>query len=416
MRFDDPGFSSVKPGPYKNESSHVFFDDARRLKLIREHGGSMNSESNINFGEQRQVFDSLPEPGFKQAENFERKTLDSSYSCIPQYSNPYSDFIRESSFNVQDLGVETNGQQHRKRHLEQKQIGHAQADGSLNPKNSYGTSLPVVRQNQHFIGKHEFHEKNEVQRHLGSMHNHYDMCSNRHGGSYQVYNDQAPLPQTPRPRLSEAVVSPSPSRSSVSSIPAPMSSSAVGTSMYLSPPETRSTFHPRKEHMHGSPGYGSEAFQETRQVPTSAFVARSEVVPSLSQSPEKHRVFDASDIIKPPHRATRPDHIVIILRGLPGSGKSYLAKILRDLEVEHGGSAPRIHSMDDYFMTEVEREEAGDISKSSGSVRGKRQLTKTVMEYCFEAEMEEAYRSSMLKAFKKTLDEGDFSFVIAIRL
>lgn len=40
---------------------------------------------------------------------------------------------------------------------------------------------------------------------------------------------------------------------------------------------------------------------------------------------------------------------------LSGSGKSYLAKMLRDLEVENSGSAPRIHSMDDYFMTEVER-------------------------------------------------------------
>lgn len=38
-----------------------------------------------------------------------------------------------------------------------------------------------------------------------------------------------------------------------------------------------------------------------------------------------------------------------------GSGKSYLAKLLRDMEVENGGTAPRIHSMDDYFMTEVEK-------------------------------------------------------------
>lgn len=40
---------------------------------------------------------------------------------------------------------------------------------------------------------------------------------------------------------------------------------------------------------------------------------------------------------------------------MPGSGKSYLAKMLRDLEVENGGSAPRIYSIDDYFMTEVEK-------------------------------------------------------------
>lgn len=38
-----------------------------------------------------------------------------------------------------------------------------------------------------------------------------------------------------------------------------------------------------------------------------------------------------------------------------GSGKSYLAKVLRDIEIENGGEAPRIHSMDDYFITEVEK-------------------------------------------------------------
>lgn len=38
-----------------------------------------------------------------------------------------------------------------------------------------------------------------------------------------------------------------------------------------------------------------------------------------------------------------------------GSGKSYMAKFLRDIEVENGGVAPRIHSMDEYFMTEVEK-------------------------------------------------------------
>ena len=40
---------------------------------------------------------------------------------------------------------------------------------------------------------------------------------------------------------------------------------------------------------------------------------------------------------------------------MTGSGKSYLAKALRDIEVMNGGSVPRIHSMDDYFMIEVEK-------------------------------------------------------------
>lgn len=32
-----------------------------------------------------------------------------------------------------------------------------------------------------------------------------------------------------------------------------------------------------------------------------------------------------------------------------------MAKMLRDVEVENGGDAPRIHSMDDYFMAEVDK-------------------------------------------------------------
>lgn len=34
------------------------------------------------------------------------------------------------------------------------------------------------------------------------------------------------------------------------------------------------------------------------------------------------------------------------------------------------------------------------------------------MEYDYEPEMEETYRSGMLKAFKKTLDDGFFPFII----
>ncbi|XP_062218556.1 uncharacterized protein LOC133918617 isoform X2 [Phragmites australis] len=127
----------------------------------------------------------------------------------------------------------------------------------------------------------------------------------------------------------------------------------------------------------------------------------------------KVTIINACDLFKQPLRSSRPDHIVIILRGLPGSGKSYLAKALRDLEVENGANAPRIHSMDDYFMIEVEKKvEDSEGSKSSSASKGRRRLTKKVIEYCYEPEMEETYRSSMLKAFKKTLDEGNFTFVI----
>ncbi|KAJ4826874.1 hypothetical protein Tsubulata_032453 [Turnera subulata] len=144
---------------------------------------------------------------------------------------------------------------------------------------------------------------------------------------------------------------------------------------------------------------GSVSEQSTSQ----AFVAK-------QLSPEKPAVINGTRLFRHPNRATRPEHIVIILRGLPGSGKSYLARLLRDLEVENGCDAPRIHSMDDYFMTEVEKVEEND--KSSSSARGKKRSVKKVMEYCYEPEMEEAYRESMLKAFKKTLEDGNFKIVI----
>lgn len=43
------------------------------------------------------------------------------------------------------------------------------------------------------------------------------------------------------------------------------------------------------------------------------------------------------------------------MRGPPGSGKSFVARIIKDKESEMNGSA-RILSIDDYFTTEVDEE------------------------------------------------------------
>ena len=40
------------------------------------------------------------------------------------------------------------------------------------------------------------------------------------------------------------------------------------------------------------------------------------------------------------------------MRGLPGSGKSRLARLIRELEKEAGAPAPRLLSLDDYFEGE----------------------------------------------------------------
>ena len=61
-------------------------------------------------------------------------------------------------------------------------------------------------------------------------------------------------------------------------------------------------------------------------------------------------VLDTADLFCAPGRHRRPKRIAIIMRGLPGSGKSWLARRLRELELKNRAEAPRIHAIDDYFV------------------------------------------------------------------
>ena len=85
-------------------------------------------------------------------------------------------------------------------------------------------------------------------------------------------------------------------------------------------------------------------------------------------------------------RRSRPPKMVIILRGVPGSGKSHLAKLVKNREMEAGGEKMRTMCLDDYF----------DVDGV----------------YEYEPEMEESYRASFLKSFKKTVDGNLFSFIL----
>lgn len=76
------------------------------------------------------------------------------------------------------------------------------------------------------------------------------------------------------------------------------------------------------------------------------------------------------------------------MRGPPGSGKSFVAKAIKDKESEMNGSA-RILSIDDYFRAEADEES-----------------------YEYQAEMEEKYMQFLMKSFKKTLSDGFFELVI----
>ncbi|XP_058611448.1 LOW QUALITY PROTEIN: YLP motif-containing protein 1 [Onychostoma macrolepis] len=167
----------------------------------------------------------------------------------------------------------------------------------------------------------------------------------------------------------------------------------------------RSSYERSLEHYdHGSSSYGSDrrSYPDERPPPPTSLPPSAPVAPPRVE--KKPETKNAEDILKPPGRSARPDRIVVIMRGLPGSGKSHVAKLIRDKEVECGGAPPRVLGLDDYFMTEVEK-----VEKDPDS--GKRVKTK-VLEYEYEPEMEDTYRSSMLKTFKKTLDDGFFPFII----
>ncbi|CAL8313016.1 unnamed protein product [Lota lota] len=156
-------------------------------------------------------------------------------------------------------------------------------------------------------------------------------------------------------------------------------------------------------------GHRASPYGERRGFPEERGPGPASSLPPPPQPPpqraeKKPETKNVDDLLKPPGRMSRPERIVIIMRGLPGSGKSHVAKLIRDKEVECGGAPPRVLVLDDYFMTEVEK-----VEKDPDTGR---RVKNKVLEYEYEPEMEDTYRSSLLKTFKKTLDDGFFPFII----
>eukprot|EP01121_Diplochlamys_sp_Union-15-3_P008172 TRINITY_DN2150_c0_g1_i2.p1 TRINITY_DN2150_c0_g1~~TRINITY_DN2150_c0_g1_i2.p1 ORF type:complete len:390 (+),score=76.01 TRINITY_DN2150_c0_g1_i2:55-1224(+) len=118
--------------------------------------------------------------------------------------------------------------------------------------------------------------------------------------------------------------------------------------------------------------------------------------------PEPPEEVDAAWLFK--KDSQRPSKIVIIMRGLPGSGKTYMTNLFKNLEMKFFSNTSRINSIDDYFMEEVEKE----VVDPETNVKVK---TK-VMEYKYEEDQLEAYSKSALKSFEKTITQGFFSFII----
>jgi YLP motif-containing protein 1 len=119
-----------------------------------------------------------------------------------------------------------------------------------------------------------------------------------------------------------------------------------------------------------------------------------------ARPPSPPKPLDLSQMLLAPGRDSRPKRLLLLLRGPPGCGKSHLARTIRQLEVSAGGQAPRLHSMDDYFMVDVEQdgdEVPGSKRRGSAAV--------TSQEYQYDAALEPSYWKSLLRAAGKTLGD-----------
>ena len=74
----------------------------------------------------------------------------------------------------------------------------------------------------------------------------------------------------------------------------------------------------------------------------------------MKEPQPRGEVVQVDDLINPPGRYMRPPKIVMIFRGLPGSGKSFVAKSIKAQEAALGSEAPRILALDDYFECDGE--------------------------------------------------------------
>ncbi|XP_073830067.1 ZAP3 isoform X2 [Musca autumnalis] len=119
---------------------------------------------------------------------------------------------------------------------------------------------------------------------------------------------------------------------------------------------------------------------------------------------ENNNTISIEEILLPPGRDTRPKKICIILRGPPGSGKSYVAKLIKEKEKEMSGNNPRVLSIDDYFLIENDYEEKCPKT-------GKKIPKKEIL-YEYDKDMEETYMQYLIKSFKKTILDNFYDFIV----
>lgn len=92
-------------------------------------------------------------------------------------------------------------------------------------------------------------------------------------------------------------------------------------------------------------------------------------------------------------RRNRPPKICVILRGLPGSGKSSLARQIRDIEKNYNVMT-RILSIDDYFMSEFDDKAEAMMAKITNS------------------DSVTLYASSLEKSLRRSVEDPQFDVLV----
>ncbi|KAK8792876.1 hypothetical protein WA158_005040 [Blastocystis sp. Blastoise] len=130
-----------------------------------------------------------------------------------------------------------------------------------------------------------------------------------------------PLPLTmvpPPPVLSSLPALPNQSQHSLSTLPLPIASSSFSLPPLPSP---------------SIPPLSSSLYPLPLPPPPSLLLSSNPLLNSIYiNKPIQHEVIDAWNLFHPPGRYSRPKYICIILRGIPGSGKSYVAQRLKEVE------------------------------------------------------------------------------------
>uniref|UniRef100_A0A240SWD9 YLP motif-containing protein 1 n=1 Tax=Glossina brevipalpis TaxID=37001 RepID=A0A240SWD9_9MUSC len=156
-------------------------------------------------------------------------------------------------------------------------------------------------------------------------------------------------------------------------------------------------------------------YKVSSETPTSIFPSTAianENIPKMSAkhvqmsfpSVENQNTISVDEILFKPGRLTRPKKICVILRGPPGSGKSHVAKLIKEKEKEMGSGNPRILSVDDYFLIENDYEEKCPKT-------GKKIPKKEIL-YEYDNDMEETYMQYLIKSFKKTITDNLYDFIV----